>query len=125
VAPHFSDTYLSQIKEHDEDWGLHRAFFGSVGAFLNPGGVIVLQENNRGSTAETFRSMIEAAGLSVVFVHGCAPRRTPDPRYYYIGMMRNGDTPPPWTIAATGRISQIDCRGDDRARRAGLSAQGQ
>src|SRR5258707_1005399 len=46
--------------------------------FLRPGGIIVLQENNLGSTAETFREMIETARLSIVLVDGCAPQRNMD-----------------------------------------------
>jgi hypothetical protein len=71
-----------------------------VGRFLRPGGIIVLQENNLGSTAETFREMIETAGLAIVFVDGCAPQRTPDSRIYYIGVMRRGDVVPAWASGA-------------------------
>jgi len=97
--PHFVDTGIGQLRLHDEGWHLHRDFFRSVGPFLKPGGVIVLQENNRGSTAETFRSMIEAADLSIVFVGEGRPRRTTYDRFYFIGIMRRGDPPPAW---ATG-----------------------
>jgi hypothetical protein len=56
----------------------------------------VLQENNLGSTSETFREMIETAGFAIVIVDGCAPQRTPDSRIYYIGIMRRGDAVPAW-----------------------------
>jgi hypothetical protein len=62
--------------------------------------MIVLLENNRGSTAETFRSMIEAAGLCIVFARGCEGRRTPYTRTYYLGIARRGDTVPDWALAA-------------------------
>jgi 16S rRNA G966 N2-methylase RsmD len=94
--PHFADEMVGRIKEHDHDWRLHREFFTDVGAHLNPGAVIVLQENNRGSTPETFRLMIEDAGLSIVFTHGCEPARTVDHRFYFIGVMRSGDPRPAW-----------------------------
>jgi len=63
--------------------------------------VIVLQENNRGSTAEMFRPMIEQSGLAIVFVVECRPERTLHDRFYYLGNMRRGDPPPAWATAAT------------------------
>jgi Methyltransferase small domain len=93
--PHFADEFENEIRSYDRDWHIHRGLFAAVGAHLKPNGVIILQENNRGSTAETFREMIEAAGFSIVFVDGCAPERTSKHRFYFIGIMRRGDTPPP------------------------------
>jgi hypothetical protein len=55
----------------------------------------VLQENNQGSRAETFREMIADAGLAIRFVEGETPPSS-DPRYYYIGITRREDTPPNW-----------------------------
>lgn len=101
--PHFADSSPGQLRYHDADWRLHRRFFASIGRFLKPGGMIVLLENNLGSTAETFRKMIEAAGLSIVFVHGCEGRRTPYPRIYFIGIARRGDAVPAWASAAGQR----------------------
>jgi len=77
-----------------------KRFFAAIRSFLKPGGIIVLQENNHGSTVETFRSMIEASGLSIVFVHNCEGRRTPDTRIYHLGIGRRGDTVPAWALAA-------------------------
>ncbi len=94
--PHFIDISPGELRFHDEDWKLHRRFFAMIGRFLKPGGIIVLLENNRGSTVETFRSMIEAAGLSIVFVHNCEGRRTPYTRTYYLGIARCGDAIPTW-----------------------------
>jgi predicted RNA methylase len=98
--PHFADTSPGQLRYHDADWQLHRRFFENIGHFLKPGGMIVLQENNLGSTVETFRPMIEAAGLSIIFVRGCEARRTPYQRLYFIGIARRGDTVPAWAITA-------------------------
>ena len=98
--PHFSDISPGELRFHDERWSLHRSFFTAIGSFLKPGGIIVLQENNHGSTAETFRSMIEASGLCIVFVHNCEGRRTPYTRIYYIGIARRGDAVPAWALAA-------------------------
>jgi predicted RNA methylase len=96
--PHFVDEYPGNLLAHDPDWSIHREFFATITPFLAPGGVILLQENNAGSTAETFRSMIEQAGLKIIFVQGGEPQRTPDHRYYYIGIMRTGETPPSWAL---------------------------
>ena len=94
--PHFVDRSPGQIRYHDPDWSVHRGFFGAVGRHLNPGGVIVLQENNEGSTPATFTSMIGEAGLKVVFVQDAAPERTARSHMFYLGIMRAADPPPAW-----------------------------
>jgi methylase of polypeptide subunit release factors len=96
--PHFFDTSPGQLRYSDKDWSTHRAFFGTIGRLLEPDGVIILQENNLGSTAEMFRSMIEGSGLAIVFVHGSEPARTRVDHIYYIGIMRRGDTAPSWAL---------------------------
>lgn len=93
--PHFDES-AQDLRSSDGGWRIHRAFFGAVGRFLKPGGVIVLQENNAGSTVDDFRPLIEAAGLSVAFVSGGERVRTADFRMYFIGIMRAGDAPPAW-----------------------------
>jgi hypothetical protein len=103
--PHFVDAFFGDLRGHDPDWRIHRGFYSAVEPHLNPGGIILLQENNRGSTAETFRAMIEAAGLSIVFVHGCEPRRTANDHFYYLGIMRPGDSVPAWVRPLAKRAS--------------------
>jgi len=103
--PHFADDYSGSLRDHDEDWRLHRSFFHTVGPFLKEGGVIVLQENSRGSTVDSFRTMIEESGLSIVFVVGGTPERTPFDRFYYIGLMRRADTLPQWARTIPPTIS--------------------
>jgi SAM-dependent methyltransferase len=98
--PHFVDDWIGDLRSYDDGWRVHREFFANIGRFLNPGGVIVLQENNRGSTAETFRPLIEQSGLETVFVAECRPRRTLYDRFYYIGIMRRGDAPASWAVEA-------------------------
>ncbi len=105
--PHFADTSPGQLRYHDANWRLHRRFFASIDRFLKPSGMIVLLENNHGSTAETFRDMIETAGLSLVFARGCEGRRTPYPRVYFIGIARRGDAVPAWAMAAGQRSDAI------------------
>jgi methylase of polypeptide subunit release factors len=97
--PHFDIAQTGELRFADEGWRLHQEFFASVGKFLKPGGVILIQENNQGSAPDTFRAMIEAAGLSLVAVHGAEPRITPYARYYYLGITRRGETPPAWLTA--------------------------
>jgi methylase of polypeptide subunit release factors len=97
--PHFVDDHIGDLRAHDADWHLHRAFYANVTKHLKPGGVIVLQENNRGSTAETFRPMIEQAGLRIIFVDRCAPQRTAHDAFYFVGVMRAAETPPRWARA--------------------------
>jgi predicted RNA methylase len=94
--PHFADAYAGELRCHDPDWRIHREFFQTVAPFLTPSGVIVLQENTAGSTADTFAEMIAQAGLTIVFVQWCPPQRTPDHRFYYIGIMRAGAAVPAW-----------------------------
>jgi methylase of polypeptide subunit release factors len=94
--PHFLDEGLGHLRYHDPDWRAHRDFFGSIARHLKPSGVIVLQENNRGSTVDMFRQMITEAGLQIAFVEGCAPEQTPRDHMYYIGIMRAGDLVPDW-----------------------------
>lgn len=97
--PHFVDRSPGQIRYHDPQWSIHRAFLAAIGRHLKTGGVVVLQENNLGSTAEVFVPLIAEAGLKIVFVQGCAGRRTADTHVYYIGIMRPNDTPPAWAHA--------------------------
>jgi tRNA1(Val) A37 N6-methylase TrmN6 len=95
--PHFNDrVFAGEIRLYDRDWHLHNEFFRDVSRFLAPNGVIVLQENNQGSTVETFRPMIEAAGFRIVLLEGCQGRLTEQANYYYVGAIRAGDDPPSW-----------------------------
>jgi predicted RNA methylase len=94
--PHFLDEGIGHLRYHDPDWRVHRAFFGEIAAHLKPGGVVVLQENNRGSTVDMFETMIAQAGLRIVFVDQAFAERTSDDHMYYVGIMRAGDAAPEW-----------------------------
>jgi predicted RNA methylase len=94
--PHFVDTSLGQLRYHDPDWRVHRGFFATVARHLKPGGVIVLQENNEGSTPATFAPMIAEAGLRVVFEQDAHRDRTAQSHMFYLGIMRPGDVVPAW-----------------------------
>lgn len=97
--PHFDWEQVGERRFADSGWNIHRSFFKNAGRFLKPGGVILVQENNHGSTVETFRQMVEDAGFSIVLAHNCEPRITPYARYYYLGIMRRNETPPAWLAA--------------------------
>jgi hypothetical protein len=53
---------------HDVDWKLHRDFYAKIKNHLNPGAVVVIQENRVGSNAEIFRPMIEEGGGKLICV---------------------------------------------------------
>jgi hypothetical protein len=88
--PHFADQYEGDIRAHDPDWQIHKAFFETVSSHLAEDGLIVLQENNRGSTVETFRSMIERSSLDILFTHGDFANPTTESSFYFIGIGRRG-----------------------------------
>ena len=94
--PHFVDSGIGQLRYHDPDWRVHRGFFGKIARHLRPGGVVVLQENNTGSTPGTFAPMIAQAGLRLVFVQDASDTRTAQSHMYYLGIMRPGDPVPAW-----------------------------
>lgn len=97
--PHFDWAQTGEARFGDTGWNIHRRFFQSVGQFLKPKGVILIQENNHGSTVETFRQMIQEVGFSIVLTHNCEPRITPYARIYYLGIMRAGEAPPRWLVS--------------------------
>jgi 16S rRNA G966 N2-methylase RsmD len=99
--PHHADEYIGDRRGYDEMWGIRREFYKTVAPFLNPGGVIVVCENNRASTLDDdFRGMIEDGGLKVVLSHNNVPERTREDRFYFIVSMRKDDHPPAWTRAS-------------------------
>jgi methylase of polypeptide subunit release factors len=95
-----SEWFRGHLITYDRGWRTHSEFFASVGQFLNPSGVIVLQENSYCSSADTFRPMIEAAGLCIVFVRDGVRGRTAENPLYYIGIARGGDELPKWVETA-------------------------
>jgi predicted RNA methylase len=94
--PHFVDRYENDIRAHDPDWRIHREFFATVGDHLSRDGVIVLQENNCGSVVETFRPMIEEAGLRILFASGDRPKLTRDSSFYFLCVAKHDANVPPW-----------------------------
>jgi 16S rRNA G966 N2-methylase RsmD len=94
--PHHADEYIGDRRGYDEQWGIRREFYRTVAPFLKSGGVIVVLENNRASTPDDFRGMIEDGGLTVAFTHNAVQERTREDRFYFIVSTRKGDTPPAW-----------------------------
>jgi|SRR6516225_3842665 len=56
--PHFTDDWIGDLRSYDAGRHHRREFFANISRLLNRGGV-VLQKNNRGSTAETFSPMMK------------------------------------------------------------------
>ena len=72
----------------DVGWKIHEDFYASVGAHLAPGAQIVIQENLRFSSAETFAPMLAANGLHLVGSPVC---ETPEGNtlYFYVWSIAN------------------------------------
>ncbi len=95
--PHFAELYTSSIIAHDPGWRIHEGFYKGVKRHLSPSGVVLIQENNRGSTAETFRRQIEAGGLKLVYSSPHV-RNAPsaDNHYYFVASIHAEDPVPDW-----------------------------
>lgn len=99
--PHYGRYVFRQdLRDDDLRWRIHREFFETVAQFLEPGGMIVLVENRLGSRPQTFRPMIEAAGLKVVFVRTAWPAGLWRIGFYFMGIARAGDDVPAWARSA-------------------------
>lgn len=74
--PHFLETPTkdanNQRIEVDQEWKIHREFWQSIGHYLLPGGVVLLQENRSGSRCNDWIPMIHDSGLEF---QGCFPSR--------------------------------------------------
>jgi methylase of polypeptide subunit release factors len=49
----------------DKGWDIHQRFYLNVAKFLNPGATVLIQENNKLSSVDTFKNMIEKGGLEM------------------------------------------------------------
>ncbi|MDQ3761155.1 MAG: methyltransferase [Actinomycetota bacterium] len=63
--PHYSSQLSStpSLITDDNDWRFHRRFYQEVGAFLAPGGSILIQESSEGSVPKDFLPMLADGGL--------------------------------------------------------------
>lgn len=94
--PHFIDRLEGNLRAFDEGWEIHRRFYASIGRFLNPAGVCLIQENAQGSKTDDFRRMIADGGLDLVHDGFGHPPPGCHPRFYYVGSVRSGATAPAW-----------------------------
>lgn len=75
----------------DPDWRLHKQFFSGIRHHLTQNGRIILVECSGGSHLETFRPMVEAAGL---VVSGWQWSRTRGKDMWYLFLSRDDATEP-------------------------------
>ena len=66
--PHFPRAN-PDARMYDPDWEMHRRFYATVGAHMNPGGLVLMVENLDGSDPELFTEMIRAGGGEAIAVH--------------------------------------------------------
>jgi methylase of polypeptide subunit release factors len=110
--PHFADMALFggpeswALRVHDEDWQIHRGFFGRLGLHLTPSGIAIIQENNQGSTPDIFSVMAHSAGLRTIFNLGGRNCRTSKPSFYFLGFAKSADV----TAMALGFSCAAGCR---------------
>ena len=70
----------------DLDWEVHKKFYKQVGEYLTDDGSIMLMENWKGSSVETFKSMWEENGLELTKFYSSEDKES---RNYYIEVRRN------------------------------------
>ena len=95
--PHFIDRLEGNLRAFDKDWALHKRFYRDIGRFLTPAtGVCLIQENAEGSKTSDFKQMISDGGLDLIHDgFGQTPVGC-NPRFYYVGSVPRGATPPAW-----------------------------
>jgi methylase of polypeptide subunit release factors len=93
--PHFQSKLLqfekhkNQIRFYDFGWKAHKRFLNEVVSIMDSDSILILQENNKGSTCSEFSAMVSEASnkntqLLVERVIGCAGRMTSYDNFYYI-----------------------------------------
>ena len=101
--PHFIDQYEGDLRAHDPDWRIHREFFATIGDFLATGGVVVLQENNQGSTIDSFRQMIGIRPRDR-FPGWSLPHPHQRQRVLLYRHHETGDVAPAWALSRVERV---------------------
>ena len=82
--PHFPQAN-PDARMYDPDWELHRRFYSAVGRHMNPGGLVLIVEQTRGSDPELFEEMIRAGGGEPRAVHpGTDIHGEPNGLYYQL-----------------------------------------
>lgn len=97
--PHFSErisfyeNYPNDIRVYDLKWAAHKKFFEEIVSRMTNDSIIILQENNRGSTCSEFSHLIrelflnyseELPVLEISNVIDCKGYRTPNDHFYYL-----------------------------------------
>ncbi|QOZ33225.1 hypothetical protein XH92_17370 [Bradyrhizobium sp. CCBAU 53421] len=93
TGPHFAERNMLEYSHNlepriylDDKWRLRRQFFSGIRKHLERDGLIVLNENLKGSHIDTFKPMIEAAGLKI---SGWQLSRRFSALYWYLFIMRD------------------------------------
>lgn len=85
--PHFlpQTTDHTDIKAFDPGWQIHRRFYAGVKAHMNPGGLVVMQENARGVPKDLTPPMIiEGGGRHLATVDGVDVTGRSNHMYYVV-----------------------------------------
>lgn len=94
--PHFIGRLEGNLRAFDKDWEIHRQFYATIGRFLAPTGLCLIQENALGSKTADFRQMITDGGLDLVHDGFGHPPPGCHPRFYYVGSVLRGAASPAW-----------------------------
>ena len=62
LLPDETKRHYKHLIYYDKDWNLHRDFYANVKKYLNPGAIVVLQENASFSDPSIFEPWIKAGG---------------------------------------------------------------
>lgn len=109
AIPEWGDNILVYM---DPGWALHRRFYRDVGKFLNPDGVVLIQENARFSGAEDFAPMIAESGLQLAHVSPeifFLQNKVHEIYIYYIASTRGTPLPDGLDLAGTMLGRAIAC----------------
>lgn len=83
--PHYDRPYVndnSRIAD-DQNWEIHKQFYKNIGNYLTDDGVIIIQENEDGSTVECFETMIYGSNLKINRVIKSPDHYTTNPTLIY------------------------------------------
>jgi methylase of polypeptide subunit release factors len=71
--PSSDEKYHEDITMFDPDLIIHKKFYKDIHKFLKPNGSVLLQENERATSAENFTQMIRGNGLEIIDVFKAKP----------------------------------------------------
>jgi methylase of polypeptide subunit release factors len=93
--PHFNEQcdWLEHVDDRiylDEHWAIHEEFYHNIAERLNDDGIILIQENAKGSNRKSFELMICEAGLRINDVFDSQFRKGND-QIYYLEIMKKAE----------------------------------